>query len=88
MRRQWVLPLKMIKYVWGNEVPYLISVDNSYEDTENIPNGIWSGVLTVAEVSTIMRNRGYDVGDVQKIEVLEYSPEGRVVKMRVTGTLR
>lgn len=74
-----------VKYVWGNEVPYLISVDNSYEDTENIPNGIWSGVLTVAEVSTIMRNRGYDVGDVQKIEVLEYSPEGRVVKMRVTG---
>lgn len=74
-----------VKYVWGNEVPYLVSVDNSYEDTENIPNGVWSGVLTVAEASTIMRNKGYDVGDVQKIEVLEYSPNGRVIKMRVTG---
>ena len=70
-----------VKYVWGNEVPYLVSVDNSYEDTENIPNGVWSGVLTVEEASTLMRNKGYDVGDVQKIEALEYSPEGRVTKM-------
>lgn len=74
-----------VKYVWGNEVPYLVSVDNSYEDTENIPNGVWSGVLTVEEASTLMRNKGYDVGDVQKIEALEYSPEGRVTKLRVTG---
>lgn len=74
-----------VKYVWGNEVPYLTSVDNSYEDTENIPNGTWSGVLTAQEASTIMRNRGYEVGDVKKIEVLEYSPNGRVIKMRVTG---
>ncbi len=74
-----------VKYVWGNEVPYLVSVDNSYEDTENIPNGVWSGVITVDEASTMMRNKGYDVGDVQKIEVLEYSPNGRVIKMRVTG---
>lgn len=74
-----------VKYVWGNEVPYLVSVDNGFEDTENIPNGVWSGVLTADEASTIMRNRGYEVGDVQKIEALEYSPEGRVTKLRVTG---
>lgn len=74
-----------VKYVWGNELPYLVSVDNSYEDTPNIPNGEWSGVITVTEASTIMRNKGYDVGDVEKIEVLEYSPNGRVTKMRVTG---
>lgn len=74
-----------VRYVWGNEVPYLTSVDNSYEDTENITNGVWSGILTVDEASTIMRNKGYDVGDVQKIEALEYSPSGRVTKLRVTG---
>lgn len=74
-----------VRYVWGSEVPYLVSVDNSFEDTENVTNGVWSGVLTVDEASTIMRNRGYDVGDVEKIEVLEYSPNGSVTKMRVTG---
>ena len=75
-----------VKNVWGNSVPYLISVDNSFEDTENIPNGKWSGTLTQDEATTIMRNKGYDVGDVTKIEVLEYTKNGRALKMQVTGS--
>lgn len=75
-----------VKNVWGNEVPYLISVDNSFEDTNNIPNGKWSGTLTQDEASTIMRNKGYDVGDVTRIQVLEYTPNGRALKMEVSGT--
>ena len=75
-----------VQYVWGNTVPYLISVDNSYEDTENIPNGTWSGFLTCDEASAIMRNKGYDIGDVTKISVLEYTPNQRVLRMEVTGT--
>ena len=75
-----------VKNVWGNAVPYLISVDNHWEDTDNIPNGRWSGVLTQEEATTIMRNKGYDVGDVTKIEVLEYTENDRVLKMQVTGT--
>lgn len=75
-----------VKNVWGNSVPYLISVDNSYEDTANIPNGIWTGSLTCDEATTIMRNKGYEVGDVTDIEVLEYTDNGRVLKMEVKGT--
>ncbi len=75
-----------VKHVWGNTVPYLVSVDNHWEDTENIPNGKWSGTLTQEEATTIMRNKGYDVGDVTKIEVLEYTENDRVLKMKVTGT--
>ncbi len=75
-----------VKYVWGNALPYLVSVDNSYEDTENIPNGKWSGTLSSEEATTIMRNKGYDVGDVKDIKVLEYSPNQRVIKMEVIGT--
>ena len=75
-----------VQNVWGSSVPYLVSVDNSYEDTANIPNGVWEGTLTVDEASTIMRNKGYDVGDVTNIEAIEYSPAGRVTKLRVTGT--
>lgn len=74
-----------VQYVWGNEVPYLTSVDNSYEDTENIPNGTWTTEISAEEASTMMRNKGYDVGLVEKIEALEYSPNGRVTKLRVTG---
>ncbi len=75
-----------VKNVWGNAVPYLISVDNRFEDTENIPNGKWTGTLTRDEATTIMRNKGYDIGDVTKIEVLEYTANGRVLKMEVAGT--
>ena len=72
--------------MWGNSVPYLISVDNNYEDTANIPNGIWTGSLTADEATTIMRNKGYNVGDVTSIKATEYSENGRVTKLEVTGT--
>ena len=72
--------------VWGNSVPYLISVDNSYEDTENITNGVWSGSLSCDEATTVMRNKGYNVGEVTSIVVVEYTENGRVLKMTVTGT--
>lgn len=75
-----------VKNVWGNAVPYLVSVDNHWEDTDNIPNGRWSGTLTQEEATTIMRNKGYDVGDVTQITVLEYTENDRVLKMQVTGT--
>ncbi len=75
-----------VKNVWGSSYPYLVSVDNSYEDTENIPNGLWEGYLSCEEATTIMRNKGYDVGDVTDIKVLEYSENRRVLKMEVVGT--
>ncbi len=75
-----------VKNVWGNSIPYLISVDNSFEDTKNIPNGIWKGSITCDEATTIMRNKGYNVGQVTNIEVNEYTENGRVLKMTVTGT--
>lgn len=75
-----------VKNVWGNEVPYLVSVENPYEDTENIPNGVWTGTLTKEEATTIMRNKGYDVGEVTSIKATEYSDAGRVLKLEVVGT--
>lgn len=75
-----------VENVWGSSFPYLISVDNSYEDTDNIPNGRWTGFLTCDEATAIMRNKGYDVGDVTDIRVLEYTPNQRVLKMEVVGT--
>lgn len=75
-----------VKNVWGNSVPYLVSVENNYEDTANIPNGIWTGSVTADEATTIMRNKGYNVGEVQSIKATEYSENGRVIKLEVKGT--
>ena len=75
-----------ITNVWGDSIPYLIGVDNSFEDTANIPNGVWSGSITCEEATTIMRNKGYNIGDVKDIRVTETSESGRVTKMEVVGT--
>ncbi len=75
-----------VEYVWGTPYPYLVSVDNSYEDTANINNGIWTKKLTKSRATEIMNSKGYNIGNVTDIIALEYSPNGRVIKLCVKGT--
>ncbi len=75
-----------VENVWGNPFPYLVSVDNPYEDTDNIYNGRWTKTLTAERASEIMKNKGYDIGTVTAIEALEYTPAGSVLRLRVSGT--
>ena len=64
----------------------MVSVDNPYEDTENIYNGKWSKTLTAARATEIMKSKGYDVGTVTDISALKYTPAGSVLRLRVSGT--
>lgn len=75
-----------VKNVWGSSFPYLVSVENPYEDTENIHNGKWTKKLTTKRATEIMANAGYNIGDVISITALEYSDAGRVLKLKVQGT--
>lgn len=75
-----------VKNVWGSSFPYLVSVENPYEDTENIYNGKWTKTLTAARASEIMKNRGSDIGTVTDISIIETTPVGGVLKLKVTGT--
>ncbi len=75
-----------VENVWGTPFPYLVSVENPYEDTENIYNGKWTKKLTKARATEIMNNRGYNIGTVTDIRILEYTPAGRVLKLSVIGT--
>lgn len=75
-----------VKNVWGSSFPYLVSVENPYEDTENIYNGKWTKTLTKARATEIMQNRGYEIGDVIEIKAIEYTDAGRVLKLLVKGT--
>lgn len=76
-----------VKYVWGSNYPYLSSVENPYEDYENVYNGKWENTLSREKATEIMASKGYNVGDVTEIKALEYSPSGRVIKLLVKGTL-
>ncbi len=75
-----------VKNVWGSNFPYLVSVENPYEDTENIYNGKWSKSLTKARATEIMKTGGYDIGDVTNISVIERTEADSVLKLQVTGT--
>ena len=75
-----------VKYVWGSNFPYLSSVENPYEDYENVYNGKWEKTLTKERATEIMASKGYDIGAVTEIKALEYSPSGRVIKLLVKGT--
>ena len=75
-----------VENVWGTPYPYLISVENPYEDTENIYNGKWTKNLTKSRATEIMNSRGYNIGNVTNITVLERTPAGGVLKLKVEGT--
>ncbi len=75
-----------VENVWGSKHPYLVSVMNPYEDTENIYNGKWTKTLTKSRATEIMNQKGYNIGDVVEIKALEYSDAGRVIKLLVKGT--
>lgn len=75
-----------VENVWGTPFPYLVSVDNPYEDTENIYNGKWTKTLTRSRATEIMNSRGYSIGEVLDIQAVEYTAAGRVLKLKVIGT--
>ncbi len=75
-----------VENVWGSKFPYLVSVENPYEDTENVYNGKWTKSLTKARATEIMNARGYDIGDVTSITVTERTPTNGVLKLLVQGT--
>lgn len=75
-----------VKNVWGSSFPYLVSVSNEYEDTENINNGKWEKALTKERATEIMNSKGYDIGNVTDIVAKEYSEAGRVIVLEVKGT--
>lgn len=75
-----------VENVWGSKFPYLVSVENPYEDTENIYNGKWTKTLTKDRATEIMKTKGYDIGEVLDITVTERTPSGGVLKLTVKGT--
>lgn len=74
-----------VKEVWGGEIEYLLSVPDPYE-SETSPNYIWEKTLTAEEIKKILFISNVELGDILSVSAEEYSPSGRVTKLRITGT--
>ncbi len=77
--------------VFGNGLPYLRSVPSPWDATAadsgwGRTSYVWDKELTAPQLGAYMRARNANVGEPQRIEILQRSASGRVLRARVTGT--
>ena len=68
--------------VWVNPVAYLKTVPEINEQGVNT----WTRTYSVAQMETILKAKGIEVGSLKNIEITEVGPYGRVQKLTVTGS--
>jgi len=73
------------KYVWGNDVPYLKSVPDPYESGTSY-NYTWSRTFTAEQIKLKLFVSGVEIGDIVDMVAEEYTPAGRVKKLKIIGT--
>ncbi|MER3443174.1 MAG: stage II sporulation protein SpoIID [Meiothermus sp.] len=71
--------------VWGGSVPYLIARPDPYSQS---PKGTWGFTLSPQAVARQLVSQGLLIGDVQGLEVVQYTESGRVARLRVRGNLK
>ena len=73
------------KYVWGSEVDYLKSVVDEYE-AQTSSRYLWEKTLSPEDVKRILFLKNVEIGEILSVSAEEYSPSGRVIKLRIVGT--
>jgi len=71
--------------VWGSDVPYLKSVVDPYESGTSY-NYNWTRTFTAEDIKMKLFISGVDIGDIITMVADEYTPAGRVNKLRIVGT--
>ena len=64
--------------VWGTDIPYLQGKEDPYEASISIPNYSWTVTYTWNELTWVLQNSGYDIGNVVDAYVSEYTDLGNV----------
>ncbi len=72
------------KYVWGNEVPYLKAVLDSFE-TEPAQKP-WVRTITLSEIEGVLISKGINIGRLQGVEITSRTPAGRVQVLTFIGS--
>ncbi|MBQ4161074.1 MAG: SpoIID/LytB domain-containing protein [Clostridia bacterium] len=73
---------------WGGGagLDYLKSVPDTYENTEKIPNGVWSVSYTAAEIEQKLAAKGVNIGNITNIYVSDRGADERVRQLTFVGT--
>ena len=70
--------------VWGNDIPYLVSVPDLYETEPAQP--AWSRSITLAEVERCLASEGVQIGEVKGLQIVSRTSSGRVQELKVLGS--
>ncbi len=69
--------------VWGNPVPYLVSVE--VEDEQDSPDTYWRATISRTKLGRALARAGIRVGALQDARVVERSPSGRAIRVELRG---
>lgn len=72
-------------HVWGWDIPYLKSVQDPYE-AGNSYNYNWTRTFTAEEIKLKLFISDVEIGDILTMIAEEYTPAGRVKKLKIVGT--
>lgn len=73
-----------VKYVWGSTFPYLVSVDDPYENPEEASYYNWTAEYTADEIKEILTKKNIDIGNVTNIEIVG-EDNGTVYDIKIIG---
>lgn len=72
--------------VWGSELGYLKGKADPYEATISIPNYQYTTTYTPAQLTWILQEKGYEIGNIKQVTVSAYTPVGNVYQVTFTDT--
>lgn len=74
-----------VKDVWGSSFPYLVSVEDTYEKTADIPSANWKYTISGSALSEKMS--AYSLGTVTDVSILSTTDGGRAKVLKIVGSL-
>lgn len=72
--------------VWTSALPHLVGKEDPFEAAISIPNYSYSETYTYAQLTQLLKSKGYTIGDVNGIYVSVTTPTGNVAEITVTDT--
>ncbi len=72
--------------VWSAALPYLRGKQDPFEGTITIPGYSYSETYTMDQLTSILRNKGYDVGQVRSVYVSARTAQGNVKSVTFVGS--
>ncbi len=74
------------KYVWGNDIPYLVASHDPYDAASDNPRSSWQVTLTKDKIKEKLREKEIDIGDITDMRVTGADEYGRTYEVTISGT--